>query len=96
MGGVFGDRPERLKNAALTASILQSEFDSPGEDRRIVFGVYDSASRRVHVSLPPEDGNEPSGRPMKAPLGKEPFREFAYQVADSTIITRILHQEEQK
>src|SRR5215204_997316 len=36
-----------IMNAALMASILQCEFDAPGEDRQIVFGVSDLASRRV-------------------------------------------------
>ena len=85
-----------VMNAALMASILRSEFDDSSQDRRIVFGVYDLASRRVHVSLPPEDGNLPGIRLMNAPVGRDEFREFAAQVAGSPIITRLLHQEEEK
>ena len=40
-------------NAALMASILGKTFGDPMEDRRVVFGVYDLGTRRVHVpSLP--------------------------------------------
>ena len=83
-----------VMNAALMASILRSQFDDLSEDRRIVFGVYDLASHRVHVSLPPE--NEPAIRLMEAPMGREQFREFAFQVAGSPIISGLLHQEEEK
>jgi carbonic anhydrase len=85
-----------VMNAALMASILRSQFDDSSQDRRIVFGVYDLATRRVHASLPPEDGEAPAVRLMDAPVGREQFREFAFQMADSPIITRLLHQEEEK
>ena len=85
-----------LMNAALMASILRSKFDDPATDRRIVFGVYDLASRRVHVCVPPENGHEPSIRLREAPMGGKQFRTFAYQVASSAFITRLLHQEEEK
>ncbi|HEU4386202.1 MAG TPA: carbonic anhydrase [Blastocatellia bacterium] len=78
-------------NAALMASILKSEFHDPAEDRRIVFGVYDLASRRVHVPVPPEEGNEPVVRLMEAPTTPAEFREFAFQVASSAFINHLLH-----
>jgi carbonic anhydrase len=86
-----------VMNAALMASILKSEFDdAAGQDRRIVFGVYDLASRRVHVSLPPEDGDDPAIRLMEAPIGRDEFREFAFNVAGSAFITSLLQTEEEE
>jgi carbonic anhydrase len=81
-----------LINAALMASILRSEFDDSLKDRRVVFGVYDLASRRVHVSVPPEDGSEPAIRLMDAPVGPDEFRQFAFQVANSDFINQLLHR----
>ena len=80
-----------LINAALTASILRSEFGDPRKDRRVVFGVYDLASRRVHVSLPGEDESGLAIRLMEAPMGKDEFRQFAFQVASSAFMTQLLH-----
>ena len=80
-----------IMNAALMASILKSEFDDPTADRRIVFGIYDLASRRVHVPVPPEEGDAPVIRLIDAPVGRAEFREFAFQVASSAFITRLLH-----
>ena len=85
-----------VMNAALMASILRSEFDDPMHDRRVLFGVYDLASRRVHVSLPPEDGDKPAIRLMEAPLGRERFKEFAFLVAGSAHISRILNKGEEE
>jgi carbonic anhydrase len=81
-----------LINAALMASILRSEFDDPATDRRIVFGVYDLASRHVHVSLKPEDESTPAIRLLEAPMGRAEFREFAFQVANSSFLTQLLHR----
>ncbi|HTG16809.1 MAG TPA: carbonic anhydrase [Blastocatellia bacterium] len=81
-----------LINAALMASILRSEFGDPTKDRRVVFGVYDLASRRVHVSLPSEDESEPAIRLMEAPMGREEFRQFAFQVANSAFMTQLLNR----
>jgi len=85
-----------VMNAALMASILKSEFDDPAQDRRIVFGVYDLASRRVHVPLSREHESEPANCLMEAPMGREQFRDFAFQLAGSSFISRLLHQEEEK
>jgi carbonic anhydrase len=85
-----------VMNAALMASILKSEFDDPAKDRQIVFGVYDLASHRVHVPLSREAENEPANCLMEAPMGREQFRDFAFQLAGSAFISRLLHQEEEK
>jgi carbonic anhydrase len=77
-------------NAALMASILRSEFEEPTEDRRTVFGVYDLASRRVHVPIVP-DGDSESIRLLEAPVGRAEFRQFAFQVASSEFISGLLH-----
>ena len=74
------------------ASILKSEFGDPTKDRRVVFGVYDLGSRRVHVSVPSDDGSGPAIRLMEAPMGREEFRQFAFQVASSAFMTELLHR----
>ena len=81
-----------LINAALMASILRSEFEDPAQERRIIFGVYDLLSRRVHVPLSAEGESEPTVRLLDAPVGREEFREFAFQIASSGYITRLLNQ----
>jgi len=77
-------------NAALTASILRSEFGDASKELGIVFGVYDLASRRVHVPLAPDGRDEPSVRLLDAPQGRVEFRRFAFEVAHSPLITRLL------
>jgi carbonic anhydrase len=77
-------------NAALTASILREEFGDPAKDRRIVFGVYDLGSRRVLVPLPAPEGGAAGMRLMEAPASREGFRQFAFQVAASSFIGRLL------
>ena len=76
-------------NAALTACLLGSEFGDSSKGLRVIFGVYDLASHRVHVPLSSEDG-EPSGRLSDAPRGREEFLQFASRVANSALITRLL------
>jgi len=85
-----------LINAALMASILKSEFGDPTKDLRVVFGVYDLATHRVHTSLSPEEGLEPAIRLMNAPMGRTAFQQFAFQLASSEHITRLLHPSEPK
>ena len=50
------------------------------------------ASRRVHVPLTPEEGSEPTFGLLDAPKGREEFRQFAFRVANSALITRLLTQ----
>lgn len=79
-------------NAALTASILRSEFGNDAQGVRVVFGVYDLDSRRVHVPLSPAEGGGPSVGLLEAPKGRERFRQFAFKVANSAYIIRLLGQ----
>lgn len=79
-----------LTNAALMATILESEFVSPERDLRVVFGAYDLGSRRVQVSYPLDEAKEPVIRLMDAPRGVEEFRRFASEVASSSLITGLL------
>lgn len=81
-----------IVNAALTASILGSEFGGAGAGVRVVFGVYDLASRRVNVPLSPSKGSEPAVGLLDAPEGREDFRRFASRVANGAFITRLLTQ----
>lgn len=80
-------------NAALMASILKSEFGDAEQQRRVVFGVYDLASRRVHVPVAPEVESAPAICLMDAPVGQEEFRKFAFDVARSAFMDRLLRAE---
>ena len=77
-------------NAALTASILRSELGGPAGGPRVVFGVYDLASRRVQAPPSPAEDGEPAPRLADAPNSREEFRLFASQVANSAPVTRLL------
>lgn len=77
-------------NAALIASILRESFGAPTKDRRVVFGVYDLATRRVHVPLAPDDGAEPVVGLRTPPETAEAIRRFAPQVARSGHVRRML------
>ncbi len=77
-------------NAALSALILKASFESPSSDRRVVFGVYDLESRRVHVPLSPKEETPPTIGLEEAPEGRERFQEWASRVAGSGRIGRLL------
>jgi len=77
-------------NAALTASILHAEFDDPARDRRTVFGVYNLASRRVHVPQPGESAEAPAIRLVETPTDLESFRKLATEVASSPYVRELL------
>ena len=79
-------------NAALMASILKAEFGDTSQDRRILFGVYDLASRRVHVPASAKAEPEPVIRLLEAPTGPEEFRELARLVVSSGFIQRLLER----
>ena len=72
-----------IVNAALVSSILSAEFDGT----RIVFGMYDLATRHVRVPLL---ASENGIALMHAPLGKEGFRKFISDVVSSDQIQRLL------
>jgi carbonic anhydrase len=76
-------------NAALMASILRAEFDDPARDLRVVFGVYDLASRRVHVPLA-ASSPDAGVRLVEAPANRDDFRPLAAQVAGSAHVCRLL------
>lgn len=77
-------------NAALTASMLRSEFGDSAKGLRVVFGVYDLTSHLVNVPVSPDEEGEPPARLPDAPEGREQFLQFASRVAHSTHITRLL------
>lgn len=77
-------------NAAMTASMLRGEIRESEKELRVVFGVYDLATRRVHVPLTSAEGSEPPARLPDAPEGHEEFSRFALRVAHSAHITRLL------
>jgi carbonic anhydrase len=79
-------------NAALTASILRSEFGDEARGVSAVFGVYDLASRRVHVPVAPVEEDETDARLLEAPKGRDEFRQFASRLATSAFIERLLMQ----
>jgi carbonic anhydrase len=80
-------------NAALMASILGKTFGDPMKDRRVVFGLYDLGTRRVHVPLSPEAGEEPTIGLQEAYTTREELREFAAQVVSSGHTRKLLHGE---
>jgi carbonic anhydrase len=80
-------------NAAFMASILGKTFSEPKKDRRVVFGVYDLGTRRVHVPMSPESGKEPIIGLLEAFSTREELREFATQVVSSGHIRKILDGE---
>lgn len=77
-------------NAALTASMLRSEFGEASRGLRVVFGVYDLASHLVHVPVSAEGAREAAVRLRDAPEGREEFQQLASRVANSAHITRLL------
>jgi len=80
-------------NAALTASIVREELGPAAKGLPVILGVYDLASRLVHVPLAPtsEEG-EPPPHLLEAPHGREALKLFASQVANSAHITRLLRR----
>lgn len=78
-------------NAALTAIALRQELvDGTDNDLRVVFGVYDLATRRVGVPLAERDAD--SEAPLRQPpRDPEEARRLGEQVASSAHIQRLLH-----
>jgi carbonic anhydrase len=78
-------------NAALVASILREQFGNMAQERGILFGVYDLASRRVRVPLAAGDGDSATEVVLaEAPTSREAFRQFAGRVAGSNHIRELL------
>jgi len=75
-------------NAALVAHMLAETFSAGA--RRVVFGVYDLATRRVHVPTSPDPGCEPVVGLVDAPRTEEDFVRFVAQVARSGHVKRLL------
>jgi len=76
-------------NAALQAATLQSEFDTKlGDKLKVVYGVYDLASRRVKVTLEAEDGL--TIELAAPPVSDESFRQLGLLVAGSTQVRQWL------
>ena len=78
-----------IVNAALAASILEKSFGTPTNERRFVFGIYDLATRRVHVPSSPER-DEPVAGMQDAPRSDDDFRLLAVRVAKSAHVRRLL------
>lgn len=76
-------------NAALGASILREEFAAELTGRKIVFGVFDLATRRVGVPGV-FDANGDEVHLADAPSNREKFRVLAAQVGRSEMISRNL------
>jgi carbonic anhydrase len=76
-------------NAAMVAAIIQKSLGPPTPDRRVVYGVYDLDSRRVHVPLSAGEG-EPVVGLRPPPATEDEFRQFAAQLASSAHISAIL------
>jgi len=76
-------------NAAIAASILRQEFSEPGVDRKVVFAVYDLATRRVQV---PHPGDEVESviRLLEPQTEPKAVTRFATEVVSSPLIRRLL------
>lgn len=84
-------------NAALTGSILLEEFGKVKKDMRVVFGVYDMASRRVHVPVRRTRGKD-KGKIAEhclidAPDTRDEFGRLAADVAGGPWIAKLLGKE---
>jgi len=77
-------------NAALAAHILVDAFGAGPGGRRVVFGIYDLATRRVHVPTSPDPAGGPVVGLVDAPRTEEEFVRFAAQVAKSGHVRRRL------
>jgi carbonic anhydrase len=77
-------------NAALTASILRTEFAGQATGLGVVFGVYDLGSRRVQVPWVSPDDGAPGVRLVEAPASPDDFRQLAGQLVTSLFVRRQL------
>ncbi|MFO0809981.1 MAG: carbonic anhydrase [Gemmataceae bacterium] len=77
-------------NAALVAATLYEEFVRPNHDLRVVFGVFDLATRRVQVPLATKDGHAAGVRLLDAPTDREDFRALALALADGQLVRQLL------
>jgi carbonic anhydrase len=79
-------------NAAVMASILKETFGAANAQRRVVFGVYDLASRRVHVPGSPGEADRATVCLADAVEAGDHFRQFAFHVAGSAQIRQMLER----
>jgi carbonic anhydrase len=77
-------------NAALVAHILAETFGTEASARRVVFGVYDLATRRVHVPTSPDPDCGPVVGLVDAPRTEQDFVKFVAQVTRSGHVKRLL------
>jgi len=77
-----------MLNAALKATILQEEFADEAHDRRVVFGVYDLATRRVNVPL--RGTAAPASCLLPCPADRKEFQQLAVEMASSPLIASLL------
>jgi len=82
-----------ILNAGLKAAILREQFGGPSTGRRVVFGVYDLASRRVGVPRESFDDGIESTHLLDASTGPEDFRSLSSQVAGSSLVAKLLELE---
>ncbi len=75
-------------NAALQAATLQSEFHDKLDVLKVVYGVYDLASRRVKVTLEAED--DLTIELATPPETDESFRQLGLLVAGSSQLRELL------
>src|SRR5262249_34668879 len=68
--------------AALKSTSLQEEFADDARDRRVVFGVYDLATRRVNVPRR-SAAREPASCLLPCPADRKQFQELALEMAAS-------------
>jgi len=77
-------------NAAISASILRASFQQDAQPQRVVFGIYDLETRRVHVPLSPDESRPTATRLEDVPAGQDGFRDLAARIGASARIQRLL------
>ena len=77
-------------NAALTAAMVQQEFETGEAGPRVLFSVYDLESRRVGVAI---DARETDEIPvlMPPPQGREGFEQFGKKIAELDVVKNLLN-----
>ena len=77
-------------NAALTAATVQEEFETVDAGPRVVFSVYDLATRRVGVAIEGANSPDQIGTLIAPPRGLEGFENLGRQIALSQAVKDLL------
>lgn len=73
-------------NAAMTAALVQEEFETGESGPKVFFSVYDLTTRRVGVNLDRPATSEERGVLMVPPRGVAEFERFGRSIAESSAV----------